>query len=107
MISEMRPLTSSILVIGIKTFNPGRSIIISPGNRPRGTLLSQGQKTPVRMIAMPRKIKTFCIDRVFSMEINHTAATITLSQFRNKPPYYGETFFTPTYFVGYLERHSS
>ncbi len=61
MISEISPLTSSILVMGKNSLKSGLSIIRSPGKRPKGILLNQGQSNPAINIEMPTISRIFCI----------------------------------------------
>jgi hypothetical protein len=44
------------------TFSPGRSIIISPGRRPRGSFEIHGHKIPAAIIIIPAIIRVFCIN---------------------------------------------
>ncbi len=46
-------LTSSMVVMGKKNLNPGRSMTISPGSLNRLVLLSHGQSNPAMMQNVP------------------------------------------------------
>jgi hypothetical protein len=51
-------LTISIVVIGKKNLNPGRSTTISPGKWNKLVLLSHGQSNPATMSAVPRIMRS-------------------------------------------------
>ena len=57
----MTALIISMVVMGIYTFIPGRLITISPGNLPRGILLSQGQHRPMAIMIRPMMRRFFCM----------------------------------------------
>lgn len=59
--NEMIIETIIMVVMGMYIFRLGRSIIISPGRRPMGSLPSQGQKSPTARNITPKPISTFCI----------------------------------------------
>src|SRR5690606_12721331 len=63
-------LTRIMVVMGMNILKPGRSMTISPGNRPSGSLPSQGQSSPRATIMMPMIIRVFCIGSSVSLASN-------------------------------------
>src|SRR5207248_3557080 len=52
--AEIRALIRSIVVIGRKNLNPGRSMTMSPGSRKSGSRLTHDHPRPRRMRLTPR-----------------------------------------------------
>src|SRR5262249_8524108 len=59
-------LSSSIVVIGKKNLNPGRSMTISPGKRNRGSVLTHVHPRPSRMRMAPRPTSKRFITGVYA-----------------------------------------
>lgn len=61
--SDRIRLIKIIVVIGKKIFRFGLLTMMSPGNRPRGSLLITGQSKPRMTMITPMIIRVFCIVR--------------------------------------------
>jgi hypothetical protein len=57
----IRRLKRTIVVRGMNTFNPGRSMRMSPGRRPMGSLEAHGHRTPKAKVRSPKTINTRCM----------------------------------------------
>jgi hypothetical protein len=53
-INERMALAKSMVVNGNMILSPGLSMMMSPGKRPSGSLLSHGHNKPARVITIPR-----------------------------------------------------
>lgn len=73
-------LMITMVVIGIYSFRPGLSMIMSPGNLPKGSLTSQGHSRLTMMRRVPKPNSIFCIPKTKLFQILEVVFGLTTNR---------------------------